>query len=123
MARSHRRPSERQNAQADRAASPGERRMMTNIWGEAREWQNRWQGFLARHGTWWNSQAQREPVYGLPEPVVDELAGTVTSVSTEHRSRRAALTPEEASAEHGFRECCLGYSPSAVGVWDNPPSS
>ena len=85
-----------------------------------RPWEPRWEEFCRQHPSW-RERAAEQPVYCLPAVVVDALARTEEAVSSEHRDRRAVITPEEADAEHAFRACCAGFSLSAVGVWQDRP--
>jgi hypothetical protein len=91
--------------------------------GQVRPWRARWESFLADHSEWWGRAPHPDPVYWLPEQVVDRLARTVTSEGKAHRDRPALLTPAEANAEHAFRKCCLSFGGSVVGVWEGTPVS
>jgi hypothetical protein len=103
------------------SASSGERTIVVTFQGDVRVWQTHWQTLLAAHSTWWARTPQAEPVYWLPKPVVDQLSRKVPSTDKAHRGHPALLDPSEAAAENAFRECCLRYSPSVVGVWHGCP--
>src|SRR5262249_32939738 len=84
-------------------------------------WEPRWQAFLASHPIWHDTVSQGDPVYWLPEEVVKALSRSVVSAGRRTQTRRPVITQEEAAAEKAFRECCQGFSHSAVGVWQGQP--
>ncbi|MHB1426685.1 MAG: hypothetical protein ACYC3I_26300 [Gemmataceae bacterium] len=76
-----------------------------------------WESFLADHSAWWE-RYRNGPIYFLPEPVVNQLAQATSSVSTNHRARKALIHENDAAAEHAFREACHRYSADTVGFWN-----
>lgn len=101
-------------------AKPPEQRAVMMGHELFREWQPRWQNFLAHFPIWWESFPSHQPVYWLPEFVVKELA-RANIKDSEHRGRPALFTLEQAEAENAFRECCVGFGASVVGVWEGVP--
>jgi hypothetical protein len=86
-----------------------------------RDWRPHWQGFLRSHAAWWARFGAEQPVYSLPEAVIDALGERTPAAGEGHRERRPVITEEEREAERLFRKCCQTFSPSVVGVWHGQP--
>src|SRR5262245_52545577 len=93
------------------AVNPGEQLVSTRMEGAVRAWQPHWQHFLKSHPAWGNCAPPCDPVYGLPEEVVNHLAPTVNGAGRRQRTSPVFLTSAEAEVERAFRECCLEFSP------------
>ena len=90
--------------------------------GVFRDWQPRWQDFLSQFPEWRGSTPSDQPVYWVPEVVVSALAApTPYAMASARRTPAALINPAEAKAENAFRDCCVGYGGSVVGVWANSP--
>jgi hypothetical protein len=71
-----------------------------------------WQAFLSSHPSWRAAVRPTEPLYCLPEPVLDVLARP-------RGQSPAVLAEAEARAERAFTALCRKYR--AVGCWPDRP--
>jgi hypothetical protein len=86
-----------------------------------RVWSIPWKDFCSRCAGWWSRVRSDDPVYAVPETVIDELVRGTKGVGKQIRGRRPLLSPEKAEAERAFLAACLAYAPDTVGVWDGRP--
>ncbi len=86
-------------------------------------WDKVWKPFVDEHEIWWRRMERPgDPVYTLPEAVIDVLAEEQATPAAEgHRATRSLITEQDAEAERAFRKVCEGFSKDTVGVWMGRP--
>ncbi len=83
-------------------------------------WPRVWTDFTCRYPAWVTERlAGGEPVYRLPNEVVDHLADPTRL--TKKKNLSPIFTTAQADAERAFTHLCRIYLPDVVGVWNDRP--
>lgn len=89
---------------------------------EQSPWYFLWNRFKETHSEWWKRRDPRQPVYLLPEKVLDALT-TTADPALRKKPRAPVLCKQEYDAELAFLKCCQKFGPDVVGVWNDQPIS
>lgn len=88
-----------------------------------RAWDEFWMPIVNSHRGWWDRHGDFEPVYCLPEAVIEALVPHVPAIRDTQGSRpkKALIAKSDADAERAFGWACRGFAPDTVGVWLGAP--
>ncbi|MDR3633348.1 MAG: hypothetical protein P4L84_05885 [Isosphaeraceae bacterium] len=86
-------------------------------------WRSRWEGFLDQHPDWRDRANRADPIYALPEMVINDLARSAHSsaVTKGGPPAKTFISQDAAGAELDFLDLCRETSASCVAVLNGLP--